>query len=124
MRSQVPAAPFGRQAVKQQQWRSTGTAATACVSPHCYSIGVLDRNDFTGISGEWHSNNMYLADSDYANGSHINSEMWLAMPNGTWVEEGLRNGVDPGDPCGCTAYEVFWADEPPAAASPGTSSTT
>jgi hypothetical protein len=86
-------------------------AATSCINPHCYSIGILDRSDdFTGIYGEWHSNNMYLADSDYAYGGHINSEMWLVMPNGTWVEEGLRNGIDPGDPCGCTAYEVFWAD--------------
>ncbi|MFC0435198.1 hypothetical protein [Kutzneria buriramensis] len=89
--------------------------ATSCNSPHCYSIGTLDRTDFTGIYGHWHSNNMYLGGSEYENGGHINSEMWLVTAEGgaSWVEEGLRNGIDPGDPCGCQAYEVFWADQAP-----------
>ncbi|GAB3873064.1 hypothetical protein ACFQ1S_08245 [Kibdelosporangium lantanae] len=86
-------------------------ADRACETPHCYSIGQLFRSDFTGIYGHWHSNNMYLTNAEYATGSHINSEMWLLMPNNTWVEDGIRNGNDPGNPCGCTAYEVFWADE-------------
>ena len=88
-------------------------AATSCISPHCYSVGLLYRSDFTGIYGEWHSNNMYLSNADYPSGSHINSEMWLSTntTGSTWVETGIRNGIDPGDPCGCTAYEVFWADE-------------
>ncbi|WP_194911499.1 hypothetical protein [Catenulispora rubra] len=91
---------------------SGASAASSCPpgGSHCYAIGQLYRNDFTGIYGHWHSNNMYL--NDYNGSQHINSEMWLLIPGGGWVETGLTNANSSSDPnpCGCTAYEVFWDD--------------
>lgn len=77
---------------------------------HCYSVGLLYRNDFTGIYGHWHNNNMYL--DNYSGSQHINSEMWLSVGSTAWVETGLTNADTSSDPnpCGCTAYQVFWDD--------------
>ena len=97
----------------------TGTSAradTSCETPHCYAINWYDQSNITGI---------YMNEADAVSSigtgygdsnAHINSEIWLTMPNGAWVEAGLRNGSDAGavsGGCGCVAYDAFWEDATP-----------
>jgi hypothetical protein len=98
---------------------ATGTSARAEVSceSHCYSVNWYDQSGITGIwmteADAWDS---IGNGSGYDPNAHIDSEIWLGMPSGGYIEAGLRNGSDatlPGG-CNCTAYDAFWAETTPA----------
>ena len=83
-------------------------SATAC------TVGT--GSSFKGAFGQWHDNNMYLSNAEYAQGAHINNEFWFYTNSSRtqWVEFGLRNGPDysPGcsPNCAGVAYRQFWAE--------------
>lgn len=86
--------------------------ALAAQAPHSYSIGIYNDTSITGLYGTWHDNNMYMSSADYNNSAFVDNEMWVITTNSplAWVETGLINGVRPGNPCNCLAYQVFWAE--------------
>lgn len=84
-----------------------------CESPHCYSDAAYDGS---GLEGMWSSirQNSLTIGTNYGDPfAHINSETWLYLPSGAWLEAGLRHGDDTGASsggCGCVAYDAFWSD--------------
>jgi hypothetical protein len=103
---------------------ASGTPARAeppgvCEAPHCYAINWYDQSGITGIymtEGDAFSSITNSPAPPYDSGAHINSEIWLYMPSGGYVEAGLRNGSDAGaysGGCNCVAYDAFWADHTP-----------
>jgi hypothetical protein len=92
---------------------ATQAGATVCAhGAHAGSTGCIGGGGIGGIEGQWHNNNSDLIASYYNNGDHINNEMWgyTKSDESNWVEEGIRHGVDPSDPCNCRVYEAFWAE--------------
>lgn len=96
-----------------------GTTGQGCEEhdggdPHCYSAAIFDGNQ-AGVWGEWADEDMSPGPSSTSNSNHIDSEMWLDLTNGAYIETGLYNGFEDGfehetGGCGCGAYAQFWAD--------------
>ncbi len=96
-----------------------GTTGQGCEEynggdPHCYSVAAF-YGTLTGAWGEWKDENMSPGPSSTPNSNHIDSEFWLGLTNGAYIEIGIFNGFE-NEPehymggCGCGAYGQFWAD--------------
>jgi len=86
--------------------------ASSCIPQHCYSVA---RYSSTGIySAHLLENREPLwATNVYQNGAHLNSEMWLEMQDGSYIEAGIRYGDDSnstGQPCNNVCYDLFWSE--------------
>ncbi|WP_030439009.1 hypothetical protein [Actinoplanes subtropicus] len=84
-----------------------------CESPHCYSQAFYTASGLIGMWSEIQENYLSIGTGYGDSNAHINSETWLLMPSGAWVEAGLRDGNDSGSwsgGCSCLAYDAFWAD--------------
>jgi len=70
-----------------------GTTGQGCEEydggdPHCYSIAVFD-GTLTGAWGEWPDENVSPGPSSEPNSNHIDSEYWLRLTNGAYIEIGI-----------------------------------
>lgn len=99
------------------QSAAPASASVGCAG-HCYSTARFD-GSVTGIWGRWNRNYMSPEVSNDP-AEFINSEMWMGLPSGNWVETGLRNGYTVNGQwntydgsCNCNAYSVFWGDQEP-----------
>jgi hypothetical protein len=96
-----------------QSVASPAYADRSCESPHCYSIARYSASGITGMWGDIQQNYTSIGTGYGDTLAHINSETWLLMSNGAWLEAGLRNGSDVGaynGGCYCVAYDTFWED--------------
>jgi hypothetical protein len=87
--------------------------AETCSSDGCHEYSAAwSYSSGDGLFGQWQDTNMYLTSSMYNHSGHITAEMWADGPGGRWLETGLLNSANlwGQNPCGCTAYQQFWAD--------------
>jgi hypothetical protein len=85
---------------------------------HVYSEVSYCSGPYAGVEGQWGNEWLGTSDqSDYNDGFELNNEFWTftASDQTVWVEIGLTNNANiwGKDPCGCTAYYAFWADNNP-----------
>lgn len=118
---------------------SASAATPDCANTHCYSYGTYTANLAGGVAAI-PLTNMWSGPASYADGNHINSEMWVQLDSSGehYIEAGIKDGFqrpdgfnhcwstqhlclydsfEPGsggsstcEISGCGAYELFWAD--------------
>jgi hypothetical protein len=88
---------------------------SSCLAAHCYSLasyfstGIYSAHLLENREPLWATNVAQI-------GAHLNSEMWLTMQDGSYIEAGLRYGDDSfsdGQPCANVCYDLFWSETKP-----------
>lgn len=96
-----------------------GTANQGCEegnggNPHCYSEAEF-YHELTAVYGTWNDENM--SPGGPYDEPHIDSEFWLRLSDGAYIETGLYNGwenfLHGTNECHCGAYAQFWSDTSP-----------